>query len=83
MTQFNFNNSWHVYGLTNELLGEVVRERTQITTLFSTGIADDGSRIAAGDPDPHFLLTQSPHSTPPPPDIAATNDGQSPGLVGK
>ncbi len=46
--------------------------RTPITTLFSTGIADDGTRVSPGDPDPHYALTQSPHSTPPPPDIAAT-----------
>jgi len=41
-------------------------------SIFSTGVDADSLVLAPGSADPHWLLTQSPQSTPPPPDIAAT-----------
>lgn len=43
-----------------------------IPTLFSSGMGDDGVVLSPGLPDPHYLLTQSAQSTPPPPSIPAT-----------
>ena len=43
-----------------------------IPTLFSTGIATNGVAALVGVGDPHYVLTASAYSTPPPPDIAAT-----------
>jgi len=43
-----------------------------VPSLFSTGVGPDGSVLAPGLPDPHYVLTQSAQSTPPPPEIAAT-----------
>ena len=43
-----------------------------IPSLFSSGLDAGGQPVTAGFPDPHYLLTQSAQSTPPPPAIAAT-----------
>jgi hypothetical protein len=43
-----------------------------VPTVFSSGLGANGAAIAAGSPDPHYQLTQSAQSTPPPPAIAAT-----------
>ncbi len=42
-----------------------------IPTLFSSGIAADGSPLSPGLADPHYWLTASAQSTPPPPAIPA------------
>ena len=44
----------------------------QAIRIFNTGVDDHGIVQAPGTPDAHWLLVQSPQSTPPPPDIAAT-----------
>lgn len=43
-----------------------------VSTLFSTGLNENGTVVSPGMPDPHYQLTQSAQSTPPPPAIAAT-----------
>ncbi len=43
-----------------------------VTTVFSTGLDENGTVVSPGMPDPHYQLTQSAQSTPPPPAIAAT-----------
>ena len=43
-----------------------------IPTLFSTGLDTNGVALAPGFADPHYVLTASAYSTPPPPAIAAT-----------
>ncbi len=43
-----------------------------VPTVFSTGMDADGSVLSPGVADPHYELTLSAHSTPPPPAIAAT-----------
>ncbi len=43
-----------------------------IPTLFSSGIDSNNFALAAGFADPHYVLTASAYSTPPPPNIAAT-----------
>lgn len=43
-----------------------------IPTVFSTGLDANGIVLSPGAADPHYRLTQSAHSTPPPPSIAAT-----------
>ncbi|MCW5553314.1 MAG: lamin tail domain-containing protein [Verrucomicrobiae bacterium] len=43
-----------------------------VPTVFSTGMDANGSVLPPGVPDPHYQLTLSAHSTPPPPAIAAT-----------
>jgi hypothetical protein len=47
-------------------------ETQAIPTLFSSGVGANGAVLVAGALDPHYLLTASAYSTPPPPDIAAT-----------
>lgn len=47
-------------------------EMAPIATLFSSGIGADGSPVVPGLTDPHYVLTSSAYSTPPPPNIAAT-----------
>ena len=42
-----------------------------IPGVSSTGMNPNGTALAPGMDDPHYQLTQSPHSTPPPPPIAA------------
>ncbi|OQB94070.1 MAG: CotH protein [Verrucomicrobia bacterium ADurb.Bin118] len=42
-----------------------------IPGVSSTGMNTNGTALAPGMDDPHYQLTQSPHSTPPPPPIAA------------
>ena len=43
-----------------------------IPMLFSTGLDTNGAALAPGFADPHYVLTESAYSTPPPPAIAAT-----------
>ena len=43
-----------------------------IPTLFSTGLGTNGLALSPGVTDPHYVLTASAYSTPPPPAIAAT-----------
>ncbi len=43
-----------------------------IPTVLSSGMNANGIVLPPGSADPHYLLTQSAHSTPPPPAIAAT-----------
>jgi len=43
-----------------------------LPTVFSTGVGENGAVLAPGTADPHYQLTLSPQSTPPPPPIAAT-----------
>ncbi|NQU26150.1 MAG: PEP-CTERM sorting domain-containing protein [Candidatus Nealsonbacteria bacterium] len=50
-TQAVFNWSWHQYGVTNEVVGV-----ERITTLFNTGVDENGLVLAPGTPDPHYEL---------------------------
>jgi hypothetical protein len=43
-----------------------------VGTLFNSGVDDYGQVLAAGVADPHYVLTASANSTPPPPNISAT-----------
>ena len=43
-----------------------------IASLYSSGLDDAGQTLPPGYPDPHYVLTASAYSTPPPPDIPAT-----------
>ena len=43
-----------------------------LPTLFSSGLGSDGLVLPPGSPDPHYQLTLSAQSTPPPPAIPAT-----------
>jgi hypothetical protein len=47
-------------------------ESQPIPTLFETGVDDQHNALAPGAPDPHYLLTLSAQSIPPPPAIQAT-----------
>ena len=47
-------------------------ETQAIPTLFSSGIGANGAVLPPGTFDPHYALTTSAYSTPPPPAIAAT-----------
>ncbi len=47
-------------------------ERVALTSLFNSGVDSEGAALAPGAPDPHYLLTASAYSTPPPPAISAT-----------
>jgi hypothetical protein len=47
-------------------------EPQPVPTVFSSGLDANGNVISPGTADPHYQLTQSAHSTPPPPSIAAT-----------
>ncbi|NQU26149.1 MAG: lamin tail domain-containing protein, partial [Candidatus Nealsonbacteria bacterium] len=46
--------------------------QTALATLFGTGLGATGQPVGNGQADPHYRLTASAHSTPPPPDISAT-----------
>lgn len=43
-----------------------------VATLFSSGLDATGKPLAPGQTDPHYTLTASAYSTPPPPAISAT-----------
>ena len=47
-------------------------ETQPITTLFSSGLDSAGLALTPGQADPHYTLTASAYSTPPPPAISAT-----------
>ena len=47
-------------------------EFQSIATLFNTGVDENHNALSPGVPDPHYLLTVSAQSTPPPPAIPAT-----------
>ncbi len=47
-------------------------ETQPITTLFSSGLDAAGQPLSPGQADPHYTLTASAYSTPPPPAIRAT-----------
>jgi hypothetical protein len=47
-------------------------ETQAIPTLFSSGVGAKGAVLAPGALDPHYVLTASAYSTPPPPAILAT-----------
>jgi hypothetical protein len=49
-----------------------IGETQAIDTLFSSGVNAEGQVLAPGQLDPHYSLTASAYSTPPPPDISAT-----------
>ena len=50
----------------------VLGDPQSLSTVFSTGVGTNGSVLAPGAADPHYALTLSAQSTPPPPAIAAT-----------
>jgi len=52
--------------------GGWISETQAIDTLFNSGVNAAGQVLASGQPDPHYTLTASAYSTPPPPDISAT-----------
>ena len=43
-----------------------------VPTVFSTGVGTNGAVLAPGVADPHYLITLSAQTTPPPPSIPAT-----------
>ncbi|MBE0545707.1 MAG: lamin tail domain-containing protein, partial [Verrucomicrobia bacterium] len=47
-------------------------EPQPVPTVFSSGLDANGIVLSPGSTDPHYRLTLSAHSTPPPPSIAAT-----------
>jgi hypothetical protein len=53
-----------------------------IPTLFSSGIDANGFALAPGFADPHYVLTASAFSTPPPPAIPATVTANHPNWLG-
>lgn len=54
-TQQNANQSWHLYGLTNQVVGETNPDLTPITTLRSSGIGENGLPLPAGGDDPNWV----------------------------
>ncbi|MDD2599579.1 MAG: lamin tail domain-containing protein [Kiritimatiellae bacterium] len=52
--------------------GAWISETQAIATLFNSGVDAAGQLLAPGQPDPHYVLTASTYSTPPPPNISAT-----------
>ncbi|MFW6108656.1 MAG: PEP-CTERM sorting domain-containing protein, partial [bacterium] len=54
----------------------------QAIRISNTGVDDDGLVQAPGTADAHWLLTQSPHTTPPPPAVAATVIQNHPAWLG-
>ena len=53
-----------------------------VPTLFNSGVGPDGKVLPPGQPDPHYQLTQSAQSTPPPPAIQATVIQNHPAWLG-
>jgi len=53
-----------------------------VPTVFSSGLDANGVVLSPGSADPHYLLTQSAQSTPPPPSIAATVIQNHPAWLG-
>jgi hypothetical protein len=53
-------------------LGAILGDPESLPTVFSTGVGPDGTVLAPGSADPHYRLTLSAQSTPPPPAIPAT-----------
>ena len=68
LSQANFNNSWHLYGFTNELvsLGNSV-DFVEIPGLYNTGVDDSGVPLPnnAASIDPHYQITGNPNATGP------------------
>lgn len=59
-----------------------VGDPVPLPTVFSTGVGPDGTVLAPGLPDPHYWLTLSAQSRPPPPAIPATVIQNHPAWVG-
>lgn len=57
-------------------------ETHSIDTLFNSGVNEFGQVLASGLSDPHYVLTDSAYSTPPPPDISATVMANHPAWLG-
>jgi len=55
-------DSYHVYGLTNEVTGPVVTPtRYEITgRVYSTGVDENGNVVAPGSADPHYTVAEVP-----------------------
>ncbi len=53
-------------------LPPILGDPEALPTVFSTGVGPDGTVLAPGSADPHYRLTLSAQSTPPPPAIPAT-----------
>ncbi|MGO8925383.1 MAG: lamin tail domain-containing protein [Limisphaerales bacterium] len=53
-------------------LPAILGDPESLPTVFSTGVGPDGTVLAPGSADPHYWLTLSAQSTPPPPAIPAT-----------
>jgi hypothetical protein len=53
-------------------LPAILGDPESLPTAFSTGVGPDGTVLAPGSADPHYRLTLSAQSTPPPPAIPAT-----------
>ena len=53
-----------------------------VPTVFNSGVGPDGKVLPPGQPDPHYQLTQSAQSTPPPPAIQATVIQNHPAWLG-
>jgi Lamin Tail Domain len=59
-----------------------VGDPVSLPTVFSTGVGPDGTVLAPGLPDPHYWLTLSAQSRPPPPAIPATVIQNHPAWLG-
>lgn len=53
-----------------------------VPSVFNSGLGPDGKVLPPGQPDPHYQLTQSPQSSPPPPAIQATVIQNHPAWLG-
>ncbi len=73
--QSGFDNSAWVSGQGLFRAGSVappVGSPQSLPTVFNTGVGPNGAVLSPGSPDPHYLLTLSAQSVPPPPSIPAT-----------
>ncbi len=68
LSQANVNNSWHLYGYTNELvsLGNSA-DFSAIPGLYNTGVDGSGAPLPnnAAALDPHYQITTNPNATGP------------------
>jgi len=57
--------TYHLYGLTNEVVGPLVTETLYpLKRLFNTGVDNQGRVLAPGSADPHYTMTAVPAGSP-------------------
>ncbi len=59
--QLGGNQSWHLYGVTNE------QTRPFVPSLYSTGLDDNHDPLSPGTSDPHWTILSAPTGTTPTP----------------